>query len=142
MVRKQDNGGCHHFNGIQNKCCEAGVEYDSLRGKDYEFRLPCLTPFAHEEGRITARCGRRRLSTADEIDEAKAKSEADLTVALTHLFAVAPLVELIKKEQKGQDWRGVLACPVCGGQLAMSHAGCNGHCAARCRSAGCVAFIE
>lgn len=37
---------------------------------------------------------------------------------------------------------GVIKCPVCGGDLHLNQAACNGHIHARCSTPDCVAWME
>lgn len=55
---------CSHFNGLQNRKCEAGVEYESVKviGRG----VPCLTD--HRDG-AKLECAKRHLPSDAEAEE-------------------------------------------------------------------------
>lgn len=55
------NHRCRHFNGVQYKCCAAGVDYDSLPVKALHPEHPCLK---HEE----TTCDRYASYTIEELE--------------------------------------------------------------------------
>lgn len=135
MSRGKNNEKCHHFNGIQNKCCDAGVDYDTLRSSDR--RIPCLPPHRNEE-RPAAHCEKFRPSTPEEI----AKRDAEIAEAIARMELTLPLISKIKQEHAGTSWEGTVECPVCAGKLRISHAAYNGHVHGRCETDGCLAWME
>ena len=68
----------------------------------------------------------------------EAGHEAHISRILTAMAVVAP----IRKTHKGKDWVGTVECPICKGQLKVSHAALNGHIWAKCETQGCVSWIE
>jgi hypothetical protein len=126
-MRKQ--GKCKHFTGIQSKVCKAGVCYADV------MPLPCLQDYRRDDA---ATCEHYAEPTAEEIAEDEAFIEQRMEM---HRKAASAIVA-IKREHKGQNWQGVVECPVCGGRLHVSHAACNGHVHGRCETADCLAWME
>jgi hypothetical protein len=127
-------GTCIHFNGIQNKTCDAGIAYDSLNfpdGKTHTRILPCLQRLANEASQRTrkpiAECPQRLEPTAQQIAESAAEVKA-----------------AIARDLKIKGYRGLHDCPGCGGKqtLHISLASSNNHSRGQCETAGCVAWIE
>lgn len=52
------------------------------------------------------------------------------------------LIQKVKKEHRGTDWKGIVVCPVCGGQLHMSHDAYNGHVWGHCETKDCLSWME
>jgi hypothetical protein len=135
MGRKREYEKCHHFNGIMNKCCDAGIEYDSVRPDGY--RLPCLEPSIGDD-RQKGDCSLYRLSTPEEI----AAEDAAFESAKERFMKTLPLIAEVKSSHEGEDWSGVVECPVCSGKLHMSHAAYNGHVHGQCETKDCLAWME
>lgn len=135
MGQKRQYEKCHHFNGIINDCCGVGIEYDSLRAEGH--RLPCLEPSMGDD-RPAMRCELYRLSTPDEI----AAEEATIKAAIERFTKTLPLIAEVKSVHEGEDWSGVVECPVCDGKLHMRHAAYNGHVHGKCETQGCLAWME
>jgi hypothetical protein len=140
-------GTCIHFNGIQNKTCDAGIAYDSLNfpdGKTHTRILPCLQRLANEASQRTrkpiAECPQRLEPTAQQI----AESAAEVKAAIARDLKIVPLVNSLKIQHKGKGYRGLHDCPGCGGKqtLHISLASSNNHSRGQCETAGCVAWIE
>lgn len=72
-----NNQTCKHFNGIQNKCCNVGVEYDSVtvdpEAPGSAFRNPCIVlRGATTRGRLSdqerlSMCAKFELPTTEEL---------------------------------------------------------------------------
>lgn len=124
------HGKCRHFNGVQNKTCEAGICYKSIQ---VDQPLPCIKKYA-----IGATCEKYEEPTEEEVRE---RSE-QIKRAINRVKATIPLMRKIKDEHKGNDWNGIEVCPVCGGKLHLSHAAYNGHTHGACETDGCVRWIE
>lgn len=138
-LKSQIRSRCVHFNGVQNKTCEAGISYDSVRVAGQGF--PCLRGKFDKHGEELA-CNTRRWPTEEEI--AAECEEADRDIAETLLA-----LDAINKDaaqhgyKKGNGGTGEVACPVCStGKLRYRVAGYNGHRAAKCSTDGCVCFME
>lgn len=65
------NYRCRHFNGIQNKRCRAGVDYDSLPVKALHLNHPC-----HKQEKTI--CDRYDGYTTEELEQQRADFEARL----------------------------------------------------------------
>jgi len=73
-------GDCIHFNGIQNKLCEAGVDYHDLATPRYN--LPCLTGFLAETNKTPdCRCSKYQAATEEDV----AKDRAEMLAAVAAL---------------------------------------------------------
>lgn len=124
----QIKGRCVHFNGVQNRTCEAGVAYDLFRRKDeagtQTHSMPCLR-FLHERsaegGRPIAPCELLRWPTDEEVAAEVAESDEALAAFLGKLASdVCPHCDR-KIERKQQVGRCVYADP-CGHRLYQGHA--------------------
>jgi hypothetical protein len=72
-TQKQIANGCRHFNGIQNKACEAGIPYKQFLYQNYPI-FPCRV---RDDGTFSGACSAFAWSTPEEIEaEEKATSEA------------------------------------------------------------------
>jgi hypothetical protein len=72
---------CRHFNGIQHKCCEAGVNYMSVRdtsGKGLA-KFPCLTL---KDGHATTTCSKRDLPSRQDAEAIVDQREASIAAFL------------------------------------------------------------
>ena len=129
---------CVHFNGVQNKVCEAGVSYSTFEGK----KFPCLGNAFPNDVRPVAECDSRQPHTREE-SEAR---EAEIDAALNRgRIAVPAAHEHAKASGLGQGHGGYgeLACPICKiGTLRYSVAGYNGHMHAACTTDKCVSWME
>lgn len=129
-LRDQIAGRCVHFTGIQHRACNAKVRYDLLG-----WPLPCMKT---TDGGEVGQCVERRWPKAEEIAAEVAMYE-DYT---RKFLAVQSLVSQIKRDYQGQNWGGVVECPVCNGKLHLSHARYNGHVWGRCSTPGCLVWME
>lgn len=130
---------CNHFRSMaEHKACEAGVEYESLKGIPFDAR-PCFTTNGVPNGGC---CDKAAYPTPEEI-EAEEKW-------LAERFAnIGKAREAIVKACGG-PWKrgnpsvgGKIKCPCCeSGTLAYSRAGYNGHIHAACDNAECVRWME
>lgn len=146
-LRQQMERKCVHFNGLQNATCRVGCVYDEMdagRKIAYRSALPCFQPDDGERQKLTekgieqATCEHRRFPTEEEI----AAREKEIADHMTKMALALEIIDAIRKEQKGKNWRGVLECPNCKGKLHVSHAACNGHVHAKCETEDCVAWME
>ncbi len=145
-------GTCKFYNGSHhNKTCDAGVEYRSVltepdRLTGSAFRLPCilkwpgspLSPGQQAEFEKRGTCPKFTEPSKDDL----AKYEAEMAAHMAKMRKTFTLMSSIRKEHKGVDWSGIVACPACGGKLHMRHAAYNGHTAGTCETEGCVRWIE
>ena len=97
-------GICVHFNGIKNKCCDAGVNYYETFGEEPGIfkRLPCL-----EQTRCA--CASLRLPTRQELDAYELEAQRDIEIVMALDAAVA----------SGQT-EGTIRC-TCGGTISWVH---------------------
>ena len=131
---------CRHFNGIQNKTCEAGVNYDVLT-EDGKYVLPCKKNFI-AINRDPALCESFQTRTPEE-----ATAYADRRLALMNrtldACEAAHADAATKGLRKGHGGVSSMPCPTkCGGILSYSVAGINGHMHARCETKDCVSWME
>jgi hypothetical protein len=145
-------GCCKHFTGsYHNTHCQAGVCYRDVttepdRMEGSLLRLACFSrmdrlgssaeQIAEFEKRGT--CEKYQEPTAEEI----AAYEAEMKAHMDKYMLVTPLINEVKREHKGKGWTGVKECPVCKGELRMSHSSYNGHVHGRCETEGCLAWME
>lgn len=130
---------CRHFNGIQNKKCQAGVEYKPWNQATNE-AMPCLPESIN--GRSVWECASFEMMSREE-----AEQEADARLVkverTTKARHAAKDDAKAKGYRKGAGGHGKLPCPCCdGGTLQYSVASYNGHMHAKCTTAGCVSWME
>ncbi len=130
-LREQIESGCIHFNGIQNKTCKAGISYDSMKPP-----LPCLRNVSH--GLAIPECPKREWPSEEQIEKELAESEA----RSNRFMLLTPLLAKIRKDHKGESWRGIEVCPVCKGKIHISITAYNGHTRGQCETKDCLAWIE
>ena len=140
-------GTCRHFNGVgvgvddrYEKCCDAGINYRKhVGGKDlgWACRMPCIKG-GYTKPEEVVPCDLYEEPTQEDID----KHEAGMDAHINRIMMCMPLIERIKKEHKGESWRGTEECPVCQGVLHLTHASCNGHVWGKCETKGCASWIE
>lgn len=133
---------CVHFNGLMNKTCKAGIVYDEI-DKDnrmlYRAKLPCHKPDKYlPEGESQCHCPSLEFPSKEQIEKELKEDEERTNKIILAMEAVKP----IRKEHKGKDWTGTITCPVCQGELHVSHAKYNGHIMAQCETDDCVRWIE
>ncbi len=134
------DGQCRHFNGIQNTCCKAGVNFNDLADGNrmgLALRLPCWTPTSGRKGAIPVECEKYVSVTEKEVADDKAATDTGMSNTRKVMLVVA---EWRKKGPKGK--REVIECPACGGKLHLSQSGYNGHVHGACDTDGCVRWME
>jgi len=152
-VEPHPRGWCIYFNGIQNKICKAGVEYDSLREEEY--RLPCLIEHNSQEKvdgkyvriykpwpdqRQPAPCAHFRAPTAEEIAAADGALEVSMNRMRIVMTTVAGWRTWSKKNRVAKQ--EVIECPACKGRLHLSQSAYNGHVWGNCETEGCMSWME
>lgn len=131
-LKEQIESRCVHFTGVQNDTCKAGIKYAQFR--PMKQGLPCIK-FRDESPPL---CDRRESPTPEAVQK-----EINDWEALDKRFQTTlPIIERLKREHKGQSWRGVEPCPICGKNLHLSIAGYNGHVHGRCETDGCLNWME
>jgi hypothetical protein len=109
---------CIHFNGIMEKECKAGINYDDVK-VDKPFKFPCL-----KQG---GECPCAKFLTDEEVEE-KVKSIEEGGVKA--MIAVAKIKDHYKNTKEPN---GKIKCD-CGGDLHYAVAQINGHVWAKCNS--------
>jgi len=124
---------CKHFNGVQNKICKAGVNYDDVSP------LPC---FPMTGGVKQASCEKKECWSAEEA-EANFHEKERLTQQFFTALAAASEDAKKKGFKKGHGGQDSLPCPVCkSGTLRYSVASYNGHLWGQCSTKGCVSWMQ
>jgi hypothetical protein len=132
---------CKHYRGMhENTQCEAGVAFDSLEHhgtKLFWESCPCFGPEA------SGKCESAAYPTAEEM----AAHDAEMTARFERTCKARDAIV----EHLGGPWKrgtpashGTMDCPVCNavGSLRFSRASYNGHIHAKCKTAGCVSWME
>jgi len=128
---------CRHFNGIQNKKCEAGVPYQE---GSMTVAAPCLPQFIN--GRETWPCTLFAIMSREEAEK-KADERMFLVERTTRAMTAVVADAESKGLKKGHGGYGEIACPACGdGRLSYSVASYNGHIHGRCSRKGCVSWMQ
>ena len=143
---------CKHFNGTTNDTCKAGVKYDDVtpdpnnegrRGSF--FRLPCnrydesqLSGGQLESYKCRGTCPLYAEPTPEEIEA----EEREIEALIERQKKTFPLCVKIRAEHEGEDWSGIVECPICQGKLHVRHHKLNGHIWGQCETEGCVSWME
>lgn len=132
---------CRHFNGVQNDKCKAGICYKEL-SRDHEFQLPCLPNFVNVSKRSVAQCEKFATFTVAEIEEQEKELNDHLGKMEKVMAAIAPIRKQVKAGGKSVGM--LIDCPACGGTktLGLSFSSYNWHCHGRCKTPGCVSWME
>lgn len=130
---------CRHFNGVQNKTCTAGIEYQKW-DEETNLAMPCIP--RHINGRPTWPC-----ELFEIMSQADAEKEADERIITMNRGIKARHAAKDdangKGFAKGHGGIGAIPCPCCeSGELRYSVASYNGHMHGRCSTAGCVSWME
>lgn len=135
------NKRCRHLGGtVLDHECEKGIDINALAvacGGQGHFTInmvPCW-------GKLEGGCEHYSAYTEDEWKQFDRESEELFNRTIKARTAIVDFLEL-GGVAKGEDANGVIDCPVCGGKLGFSRAGCNGHIWARCSTDNCVAWME
>jgi hypothetical protein len=139
---------CKHYNGTQNKVCACGVSYKEVTPghgtTGAGLRVPCHTkpvftsPTQLAEFEKRGKCDKLELPTKEDL----AERERWIESMNTRMMKTVPVISRIKNEHRSTDWKGVVECPICKGNLHMSHAGYNGHVHGKCETKDCVNWME
>ena len=130
---------CIHYTSLmvlekQRQDCNAGINVRQLVGEDsfgWITRMPC-NPDNHQY------CDKYEAPTQEVIDA----KEAAMEKRIKAIALVSPIVTQVKKDHKGTAWQGVVECPICDGNLHLSHAKINGHVWGSCETEGCLRWME
>lgn len=131
---------CNHYRAMSSHdTCGAGVPYLKFSGMPYDKR-PCFRKRGEE-----TRCGCElvQFPTAEEI----AAEDKEIAEQFAKMICARQAIvnHLGGPWKRGTDGSiGVIACPVCEQpeSLQFSRAGYNGHIHARCKTDGCVSWME
>lgn len=124
-LKEQIADKCIHFNGIMNKECNAGINYDEFK-LDRPFKFPCL-----KQG---GKCSHAKFRTEEEVDE-YVKSIEDRGVK-----AMVAISAIKDHHTRTKQPTGKVPCQ-CGGELSYVVASVNGHVWAKCNTCG-ISFNE
>ena len=132
---------CNHFRSMsEHKTCEAGVEYDSLKGIPFDKR-PCF--MRGKDRLVCGGCDLAEFPTAEEVaaEEAEFRKRFEL-IGKARDAIVTHLGGPWKRGTAGAG--GTIDCPACGAaqSLRFSRAGHNGHIHAACKTEDCVRWME
>lgn len=146
-----DKRTCKFFNGTHhNECCLAGVRYDDVTTEPKELtgkalRIPChsdpwpnASPSQLEHFDRRGKCEKYQEPTIAEI----AAHNAIVKSAFKRHAASFPLIAKIKKDHKGQSWKGTDICPICKKTIHLTHAAINGYVWGKCETECCLDWME
>lgn len=128
-------GWCIHYGYERGKgpVCEAGQNPSQWKYGD----SPCFLDKQGQSKPGAAHCECLRRPTAEEI----AAHHGWLAERMNRTAVAMAAIEPFRKTHRGRG--AEIDCPVCKqGKLGFSIAASNGHCHARCTTAGCVSWME
>lgn len=116
--------------------CEAGVRLGDLTGDQpgWGLKIPCR----YMPGGCPVECPEFAPTEVSVIEEDDAATDEAIAIHM----AVMPLVAKVKRDRKGENWKGVETCPICQGRLHLSHAAYNSHVWGKCETENCLSWIE
>lgn len=123
----------------EENTCEAGVRYDTIE------RTMAKSPCFIKPGETAADrspCAKLRPPTPEEIAAHEKWSEDRMGDMMKVMKVISPWrIEHKKKRIGGAQ---TIDCPACGGikTLSMTIAAYNGHVHAKCKTEGCVSWME
>lgn len=128
---------CVHFNGISEKCCEAGIAYASVRDEaSSPYRFPCF-----RDSGLT-NCEKQQFPTDEAVAAEVAAIEESSIRTLKALRAASDDARL-HDYRKGNGGQGDIKCPCCeSGRLRYSVAHTNGHLWGKCSTPECVSWMQ
>lgn len=130
-IEEQIKSKCKHFNGLMEKTCRKGINYEDVREKDARpYKFPCLLGI----GMTGGKCAFSEFPTEQE---AKKKAQEIQESGKKTLLICMTIKDHIKKTK---ETSGTIECPNCKGQLTFSSAS-NGHARGSCKQCE-VSFME
>jgi hypothetical protein len=146
---RQIEGRCHHFNGMQNECCKAGVKYKDLTGEGLgsALKLPCTSSISFSKRRDELGIKISECSKLSRVTREEAEKEVQDIIKdgdrMMKICSAAHADAEAKGLKKGNGGRSTMLCPAnCGGTLAYSVATYNGHMHAQCSTENCASWME
>lgn len=136
-------GWCIHYRPSSDTVttCEAGVEFSTLHGTKFETR-PCFLTKTEDSKPLAAPCDKLRRPTPEEI----AAHDAWSKVRQEGLFKAFAAIAEWRDDHRKRKAAGstVVDCPACGAakSLHVVIAARNGHTSGKCKTDGCVGWIE
>ena len=124
-LEDQISNRCIHFNGIMNKCCKVGINYDDVK-VDKPFKFPCL-----KQG---GECSHSQFPSPEQVQE-RIKEISELGERASIAYAAIKAYYNRHKQQHGK-----IQCD-CGGELSYTVAKDNGHIWAKCSKCD-ISFAE
>lgn len=150
------HGTCIYFNGIQNKTCLRGVDYNStwpdgpkpciqwipISARGGTHLRPGEEPIERRPMKGAAEatpCQFREEPTDEDVQRSRAEWEADVNKTIA---AIKIAVQWSVKPKPDADRRGEVKCPICEGKLHLFQSAYNGHVHGKCETDGCVSWME
>jgi hypothetical protein len=140
MTKHMSGKWCIHYRAMsEHKTCEAGVDYESLKGLPFDKR-PCFKDKPGDP--IRPGCDKVEYPTPEQQAEYEAAIKKRMEgFVIARKAIVDHLGGPWKRGTKGAS--GEIDCPVCKtGKLRFSRAGVNGHIHAGCTTKDCVGWME
>lgn len=122
---------CIHFNGLMNKVCRLGIDYETVKVQNARpVRLPCIK----ESEMFGGYCDKAEFLTAEQ---AAQKAEEINSHSMGTIRAALAIKMHIKSTGINS---GSIECPSCGGALYYSMAESNGYTRGNCKCG--ISWIE
>lgn len=125
---------CKHWRGSVEDICDAGLNWREITGGEMTGimrRCPCVN------GNQPVSCDKFEAYTEEELRQIEQETE-ELFAQTVKEF---PYWDQLKSRHP-RGAQGTCECPRCGGACRFSIASCNGHLHVRCRTDGCISFME
>ena len=128
QIKMQIADKCVHFNGINNKSCDKGIEYASVRSEEKPYKFPCMKKYGMNT------CSSCKFLTPEEVE-----AEA-LEIEERNSRFMKSVIRVKKHYEENKKLQGEVDCD-CGGKITYSVAEHNQHMRASCDSCS-IGFIE
>ncbi len=131
-VRCESETSCKHRVSMMEDSCKAGVDLNKFE--------PGTTPCYFCNLGVPAKCDKFEATPISDI----LALDQEIKNSISNFVLIGPFVESIKEKHKGEDWSGIVDCPVCGVEkaLAVSHSSHNGNVSCQCSTEGCQSWME
>lgn len=151
------------FGRNASACCAAGVNYGeafdgntpglALRAPCVEYRLkpahgkgtyikagePAIRIEVDRRGHAVIPCGRRIEPMDEQVQQARAESDASLA---RHLMGFSVAGAWRVKPNPKRDRYAAVECPACKGKLNLWQSSLNGHVGGECETPSCMKWME
>jgi len=134
-IEEQIGGKCIHFNGIMNKACKCGINYEQVFGERPVMRMPCIKDRMEHLTDDVIPCEKLEFPTPEEVK--RQVEEGNKSVS----FTIIALMKVKKHIKETGESQGSIKCPNGDHNLNYARAESNGHVWMSCKDCG-ISMME